>query len=472
MTKSLLTRVLDWTGLGRFEVKKRESSPSNISLNDLIFQARNSTGIPVNERSALTLTAAYACINVIATDLASLPIRLYRQRPGGGRDEVGDHPAAQLLKWSPDGEATSMGWRQAWMGHVLGWGNGYAEVTRDGSGFPREMTLCDPSTTEPKRWDKDGGLYYRLEDGRAVRPENMLHLAGFGFNGLSGYSPVKMARQAIGLAKAAETFGSTFFGNGSWAGGWLKVDRRLTDEALKNLVSSIEAVHRGSTNANRVGILPAGTEFTKSSVDPEDAQFLATRQFQVVEVCRIYRVPPHKVGDYSQAHLANVESSNLDYLVTTLRPWAVAMESVLTWKLLTEDERNQGYFFEHYLTALLRGDMKSRAEYLTKMRDLGAMNVDEIREAEGLNPIGGAEGALFLVPVNLVSLEKAASAPTEPAPIPVPAPDEDEEEPAPEDEEEPAEDETDEDEEEPEPKAKTNGRPRAAVSANGRSAHS
>jgi HK97 family phage portal protein len=203
-----------------------------------------------------------------------------------------------------------------------------------------------------------------------------------------------------------ETFGASFYGNGSIAGGFLKFPGEAPPEAKQNLRNSFEAIHRGPQNAYRMGILEQGWDYVKASVDPEDAQFLAGRQFQAIEICRIYRVPPNKVGDYSQAHLANVEASNLDYIVTTLRPWAVACEQVCSLKLLSQSERRRGYYFEHNLTALLRGDSRARVEYYTRMRDAGALCPDEIRDAEGLNPLEDGIGRVYLVPANLVPLRK------------------------------------------------------------------
>lgn len=376
-----------------------------ISLSDAIPNAANLTGVPVTERSALTLTSAYACINVIATDLASLPVRLYRVRKSGGRDEVTDHAAADRLRWSPDGEAIAFSWKQAWLAHMLGWGNGYAQIVRDGAGNLVSLNLLSPATTEAKRRESDRGLYYKREGAPPLDAADVLHLAAMGFNGITGYSPVKCAKQAIGLALAAESFGAGFYGNSAKAGGFLKLTKKLTTEAQERLKLNFTSYHGGVSNAHRIGLLEDGMDWVKTTIDPDDAQFLATRAFQVVEVCRIYRVPPHKIGDYSQAHLANVESSNLDYLVTTLRPWAVAMESVLTLKLLTTEERRSGMFFENLLTALLRGDMAARSAYYQTMFNLGAMNSNEIRSQESLNPIIG--GDRYMIPANYIPLDQA-----------------------------------------------------------------
>jgi HK97 family phage portal protein len=379
-------------------------TPINIALSAGV----NLTGFTVTEKSVLSLTAAFACINVISTDLSSLPLILYRRRKSGGRDEITDHDAGYRLRWSPDDSdaQSSVKLRQDWMGHTLGWGNGFIQVKRSGDGTISSFNLLDPSKTQAARRSTDGGVYYVVGNSATLAADEVLHLAGLGFDGLSGYSPPKLVKQAFALGLAMETFGSGFFGNGSKAGGWLKVARKMSPEAIRNLRESFEYVHRGTYNAHRIGILEEGMDFVNSQISPEDAQFLASRQFQVIEVCRIYRVPPNKVGDYSQAHLANVEASNLDYITTTLRPWAVSTENTCSLKLLTPKERRKGLYFEHQLAALLRGDMKARVEYYTRMRDAGSLCPDEIRDFEGLNPIEGGIGQIYLVPANLVPLKK------------------------------------------------------------------
>jgi HK97 family phage portal protein len=376
------------------------------------------TGLNITPETALGLTACYAAINTIATDVASLPLRVYRKQPNGGREEMADHPLAILLAESPDGETTSMRWRQAMMGHALGWGNGYAELTYDGDGFPRGMYLLDPRT-EPQRRAQDKRLYYRKADGGTLPPYRVLHVAGWGYDGLKGYSPIMQAREAVGLGLAAESFGSTFFGNGSSPKGILKTPNAVTPEMADRLRAGWEDLHRGLANSHKVAVLEQGLEWQSISIPPEDAQFILTRQFQVVEIARLFRLPPHKIGDYSQSHLANIEAANLDYMTTVLMPWCEAIEQEINRKLLTTDERRAGYYVEHQMQAFLRGDMKARAEFYLRMRDLGAINPNEIRARENMDPIGPA-GDVYLVPLNMTNLEHAGEKPEPPEPPDVP----------------------------------------------------
>jgi HK97 family phage portal protein len=209
---------------------------------------------------------------------------------------------------------------------------------------------------------------------------------------------------------ATERFGASFFANGSRPSGVLKIPNVLKKEAADRLRLSWEALQTGSQNTGRTAVLEGGAEWQSITIPPEDAQFLATRQFQVVEVARLYSLPPHKIGDYSQSHLANIEASNLDYMTTTLMPWCKAIEQELNLKLFTPEERAAGYYIEHNMAAFLRGDMKSRAEFYTKLRDLGVFSPNDICERENINPIG-PEGDIRLVPVNMQTLERAGEEP-------------------------------------------------------------
>ena len=375
-------------------------------------------GIVITPQTALSFTAYFAGIRVISEDVASLPIAVFRRKPRGGQRLVKDHRLSWLLCRSPSGDArlmSSMQWREAWIGHCLGWGNGYAEIEWSKGGDVLSFNLLNPANVTP-RLEPDDSVYYEVANaarammtggGRTakVRPEDMLHLAGLGFNGLVGYSPVGLARECIGLGKAAEQFGASLFGNGAVPKGFLKYPGRLKPEARANLRDTFNTIHRGSASANKVGILEEGLDWVNTQIDPDDAQFLATRQFQVVEIARILRLPPHKLGDYSQSHLANIQESNLDYLMTCLRPWCVRIEECMNLKLLTDEEIRLGYYVRHDIRAMLRANIKDLGEYYQKMFQFG-MSPDEIRELEGLNPIGAdGGGQKRFRPANMVELD-------------------------------------------------------------------
>lgn len=372
------------------------------------------SGTFVTPQTSIGLTPVYAAIRTIGTDYASLPIAVYKKAPGGGLEIDEDVYLNERLRVSPNDEIDSFRWRRDAMGHVLGYGNHYSEIVRDSSGAAIAFNPCHPAQTKPKRED-NGKLFYELPNGKKVLPWNMLHFAGLGFDGLRGYGTITVARQSVGLSIAAEQFGASFFGNGAVMRGFLKLKKKLKGEALSNLRDSINNVHQGSMNAHQFGILEEDMDWVANQVSPEEAQFLATRQFQVLEIARLFGLPPHKIGDYSQAHLANVEESNLDYICTTLAGWVAMIEAQMNWKLLTREDRKT-HVILHDFSALMRGNQAARAAYYQTMRNMGCMSADDIRAKEGMNPLGpGKGGDLYLVQSQYTRLERAGQ-PIEPAP--------------------------------------------------------
>ncbi len=368
-------------------------------------------GILVTPQTALTFMAWYAGCRVITEDLASLPLFVFQHQAGGGSQLQRKHPVSERFNWSPDGECTDLQWREAFYGHVLGWGNAYAEIEWDGAGDPVALHMIHPSIILPKR-TREGKLFYELQNSlgntgrrRQIPPWDVLHLAGLGFNGLVGYSPVALGREGIGLGKALEQFGSSFMGNGAVPAGVLEYPGVLRDEARKNLREEWNLVHQGSASANKIAVLQQGVKFVLTQISPEQAQFLASREFQVVEICRILRLPPHKLADFTTAHLANLEAANDDYIISCLRPWAIRVEKSIDFKLLGRDGYNAGFYVKHDFRSLLLKLTKDRADYYRKMWEIGIYTVNEIRELEGLNPIKDADGGnLRFKPVNIMGL--------------------------------------------------------------------
>lgn len=371
------------------------------------------SGIEVTPESALRYVAAYSPVNVLATDLASLPIKLYKRRKGGGRDRVTDHPIVDLLAFSPDGDTTSFTWRQAKWGHTFTRGNGFSEIVFDGSGKPASIHLMDPCSTSAARNRSNGRTYYQHSRG-TLPAYRVLHFKLLGFDGLNGYSPFELAREAIGLGLGAEEFAASYFGNGLEPDAILEHPTVMSEEAQERFRKNWEDRHKGPENRHGMAILEEGMKYTKIAIEPEKSQLTATRAFQRIELAALLRLPPHKVGDYSQSHLANIEASNLDYLTTTLMPQCEMAEQELNWKLLTKEERAEGYYLEHDMRAFLRGDMKARSEYHRNMIGTGIESPDEARDAENMNPIEQADperpGSNHFVPVNMTTLDNAIGA--------------------------------------------------------------
>jgi HK97 family phage portal protein len=387
----------------------------------------------ISPKSALTLAAYYAAINVLSTDLACLPIKIFRKRKSGGRDEVKDDPRSDLLAVSPDGETTSMRMRQALLGHTFGWGNGYAEIEFSG-GQVSGLYLLDP-TAEPNRRSQDKKLYYRLPDGSTRPPYKILHLAGFGYDGLCGYSPARLMAQTINLGKNAEQFGAAFFDNGITASGYFESPHKQDKDKADDFRREVNAMHAGASNAHKFMVLWQGMKWTQTTIPPEEAQFLETRQFQVLEIARMFRLPPHKLGDFSQSHLSNIEESNIDYMTTVLMPWCESIEQEFNRKLFTKEERLRGFYCEHNMDAFLRGNSGSRAAFYQTMFGLSQLSINEIRAKENMNPIGPLGDERFLTvqaqplstllnpPAPPPAAEPAAdqAANGKPSPVPVPS---------------------------------------------------
>jgi HK97 family phage portal protein len=254
------------------------------------------SGTFVTPESALSLAAVYAAVNVISRDIAIMPRNTYKKLKGGGKEVAEQHPTHNLVRWQADDDVDAMRFFQTLMGHVLTRGNGYAEIERDlGDGSPQALHILHPVKTVPMR-TKAGNLYYELDGDPLNRlaPENCLHFAGMGFDGIRGYSPITVARQTIGLGIAVEQFGAAYFGNANIPKGMLKIPKRLSETALNNLRSTFGGRHQGSQNAHNIAILEEGTDWINTPISAEDGQFLQTRKFQVEDIARLYSIPPQQ----------------------------------------------------------------------------------------------------------------------------------------------------------------------------------
>jgi HK97 family phage portal protein len=408
--------------LKRAKREARYSSAASLSAPGFTasLQVPSIAGVLVTPQTALTFTAWYAAQRVITEDLSSLPFCTFRHLEGGGSKIERDYPVSTLFNWSPDGETTDLNWREAYYGHVFGWGNGYSEIEWDSEGYPVRLHMDHPSVVLPKR-DSRGSLFYEIQANeqaggsgatryRKVPPWDMLHFAGMSFNALVGYAPVALVREGIGLGKAQEQFDAAAMGNGTIPCGVLEYPGKMTDEARANLRNEWNLVHQGSAAAHKIAILQQGVKFVANHISPEMVQLLASRQFQVIEICRIWRLPPHKLADFTTAHLANLETANDDYIISCLRPWAIRFEKCINFKLIGRDGFAKGLYTKHDFRPLLLTLTKDRADFYRKLWEIGVYTVNEIRELEGLNPIPTADGGeLRFKPVNVMGLTEKHS---------------------------------------------------------------
>jgi len=392
--------------------KPADSGESRMIAGEALWMdySGNSAGVTVTERTALQFPGLLAVINVLASDVALLPLRAMRRTPTGGREVATGHPVHKIFNWSPNGgESTPLKWKQALVTHAAVWGNGLAEIVRTGRGQATALHLLDPELTKTER-DESGALFYLIRGpgGRRIPAANVFHLAGLGWDGLNGWNFVRLIKQAIGVGMASEGYAADFFANGSDVDGVIEMPGTLgNDQARENFRKSWEMRHRGPGKRHGTAVLEAGARFNQMDRDAAKTQLVETRRFQVQDVARPWRVPPHKFGDFSESHLSNIEASNIDYLTTALMPWLVGLEQEANLKLLTPAEFEAGYHFEHDVAALLRGDSVSRYESYSKALTLGWMSRDEVRHAEGMNPIGEAGGGdKYLTQFNQTTLDK------------------------------------------------------------------
>lgn len=347
------------------------------------------SGASVSEHTALNISGVYRAVSVISDTIAQLPIHVWR-RTDDGRQVVNDHPVATALRMRPNPHMTPFSQQQVCQSHGLLWGNGYAEIARNGRGQAAELWPLMADCTRPERRD-DGSLVYRtIVDGESIPipGRNVVHIRNLGHCGYIGHSPIWLHRQGLGLALAAEEFGGKFFGNDAKSGGFIEVPGTLPEGGAKNIQNSLSDSQGGLKNAHRVKILEAGMKFVQTTIPPDDAQFLSTREFQIAEIARMYGVPLVLMQSHEKTTSwgSGIEHLLIGFVTWTLTPWIVQWEQELNWKLFTEEERRDGLFVKFALQALLRGDMASRAGFYKTLREISALSPNEIRELEDLDP--------------------------------------------------------------------------------------
>lgn len=384
----------------------------------------SAAGKNVTERSAMQMTAVYCCVRILSEALAGMPLHFYRYTADNGKEKAVEHPLYFLLHDEPNPEMTSFIFRETLMTHLLLWGNAYSQIIRNGKG---EVVGLYPLMPDRMRVDRDehGKLYYEYtvydaddvhgrtgtdKSWRIVRlsPYDVLHIPGLGFDGLVGYSPIAMAKNAIGLAMATEEYGSKFFANGAAPSGVL--EHPGTVKNPQKLRESWQATFGGSGNANKIAVLEEGMKYTPISISPEQAQFLETRKFQIDEIARIFRIPPHMIGDLERATFSNIENQSIEFVKYTLDPWVSRWEQSMSRALLTPEEKRK-YFFRFNVDGLLRGDYKSRMDGYAVGINNGIMSPNDCRQLENMDLIPEELGGnQYMVNGNMVPLKDAGAA--------------------------------------------------------------
>jgi len=390
--------------------KAADLSQSDSFLVDYLVGRKSSAGVRVSPTKSMTLSAYYACIRNISEDVGKLPVKVY-ENTSDGKKRVMENPTDKLLTGMPNDEMTRMTFKEVLTAHALGWGNGYAEIQRNGRGEPVALYPIHPARVLVERNGDDQIVYkvypyQQIQSQQSFEPvpipqRDMIHLKGLGGDGLVGYSVVKFARESLGTAIATQEFGGTFFGNGLTLGGVLETPNTLTKEAAQRLVESWENRHKGADNAHKIAVLEQGLKWSNTSIPPKDAQFIELRQFQTTEIARWFRMPPHKIQDLERGTFSNIEHQSIEYVQDTIMSWLIRWEQEIERKLLT----NTPYFAKFNVNALLRGDQKSRSEFYRNMFNLGTVSINEIRAFEDMNGIG-EEGDKYFMQLNMTTVDK------------------------------------------------------------------
>ena len=398
-------------------ILERIKKINNLALNDpkawnpslwRMAGAISESGEVVTEETALTYSAVWCAINLISGTIASLPLHLMQQQ--GKNKQIFDQNSLYYLmhdQWNQF--MTAMTGRRVSMAHVLSWGNSYAEIVRNRLGDIVQLWPIPPNrVVQIELWD-DGNLHYEINvpgSGNIWLPrEKVLHVAGLGFDGFMGYSPIAMARKGIGLGMAMETFGSRFFAHGTNPSAVVKHPGQVKD--IKRMREAVSDVYAGLGNTHRIMMLEESMEFQQIGIKPEESQFLESREFQIPEIARWFNLPPHKLKDLTKSSFNNIESEQISYVTDSILPWLVGLEQEYKMQLLMPNQiKRDKLYFKHIVEGILRGNSKDRAEFYRAMISTGVMTPNEAREKEDMNPSSDPKADELWMPTGMIPLSK------------------------------------------------------------------
>jgi HK97 family phage portal protein len=396
-----------------------------------VYLGQTQAGVVVTEDTALTYSSFWACVRVVTQTVAALPWGVY-EKTVAGRREI-DGQLAWLLNNQPNPEMTAIAFKEAMMAHALTWGNGYAEIVYDMAGRVSQLWLLAPDRVVPERNQDTWELQYRVTNGDGSQsiftPSQIFHLHGLGFDGIMGYSPVRMAARSIGLGIAQETFAQAFYANGAVFGTVIELPTKsMSPQQILDTETSLNNKTGGPAKAFTTKVVPQGSKPHPLTMPLQDAQFLESRKFSVTELCRWFGVPPHKIADLERSTNNNIEHQGIEFVTDAIVPWCVRLEQEANVKLIGARVMGRVYT-KLSVAALMRGDSKARSELYRVMVNIGAMSINEVRALEEMNGIGTA-GDSHLVQINQTTLEHLVENPggaVKLPPAPPPETDDDEE---------------------------------------------
>lgn len=369
------------------------------------------SGMVVNERTALEMVPVMAAARIISDTIASLPLHVYERADDGGKRRAYNHPLYTLLHDSPNPDMTSFEFRRAMMGNVLVYGNAYAEIIRNGL---MEVVQINPLNSSPEHMKKDrrnGEIVYIYTDdlGRERTPyrrHEILHIHDFGLDGLLGMSRVSMAKNAIGLALAAQQHGADYLKNGAAPGGAILSPGLIANQ--REFQRKWDEKYKGPGKRGKIAFLEEGLKYQQIGSNPDQAQLTETREFQIQEIARIFNVPPHMIGDLKRATFSNIEHQAIEFAKHSISPWLTNWEQAALLSLFPASDRRR-YFVEFNMDGLLRGDYESRMKGHAIALGNAILSVNEVRSVENRNPIGPS-GDIHIVNGNVCKLEDAGAA--------------------------------------------------------------
>jgi len=386
--------------------KETRSQLTDVGWWKTVFSGASTySGETVTQDTALRQPAVFACVRVISEDVASLPIKIYSRVSDMVREPVDSHPVAKLLHSRPNSEMTPFTFKETMTAHVLLYGNAYAEIERDNSGTPIGLWILLPENMAVEI--KEGKVWYVYNGNARIASENILHIKGLGHDGILGYSPIGYARETIGMSKAMEKSGGSFFANSSRPSGVLSHPAKLSEDAAKRLRQGWDGMYSGSENLGKTAILEEGMKWDSLSIPHSDAQWLEARAYALQDICRIYRMPPHMIQDLSRATYSNIESQQIQYMQGTLMPWLRRWEEEISRKLLGVDDKS--IYAEFLAEEALRGNTIDRYAAYRTARESGWLSINEIRKRENLNTIG-EEGDKYIMPLNFADVDSELEA--------------------------------------------------------------
>ena len=385
-----------------FETRQYKAS---LDPRDWLLEAlgvrKSITGINVTEKTAMRQSAVYGSVRIIAETIASLPLFVY-ERLKDGKNKAIDHPLFYLLHDKPNEDMTSFTYRETMLAHLLLWGNYYSQIGKNRLDEVVHLYPYLPDKVKVEIKNNQVGYTYK---NKSINKDKILHIPGLSFNGITGKSPIRYAREAIGLGLALEQFGAEYFSEGTNVGGVVEHPKSLSPKAFQNLFESLNKKYKGLGKSHKLMLLEEGMKYAKITIPPEDSQFIESRKYQVEDIARIFRVPLHLLQSLDKATFSNIEHQSIDFVVHTIRPWLVRIEQAINTKLFSEKERGK-YFAEFKVGGLLRGDTLARYNSYHTARMDGWLNADDIRELENMNPLPDEQGKVYLVPLNMIDVKQ------------------------------------------------------------------